>query len=325
MRRNDTRLSRFRTYLRASPSGGPRSQTSRLDKGEAAVDCSHLHERSVLQAISAAALPSRFHYSQFQSARGAGREQDGFQPAARHCRVRSGRRRALPRDRAPDASGTRQLLLFELDPDFSRDLERQFANDPRVHVINGDAAQLAAGAAAARDRRIAITSFPAFRSAFSISRRNAPSSGRRTKRSRPAAAFIIYQVTNELRQHATLVRSREVRVFPAKHPADVHHGVSQSATRGTATAIRATNGGADSGQSTGMTPAASRTEKDSMGEMSVPESALYGASTQRAVLNFPVSGYRFPRPFIRALGLLEMGGGAGESRSRSARCASLAR
>ena len=42
-----------------------------------------------------------------------------------------------------------------------------------------------------------------------------------------------------------------------------------------------------------------------MGEMSVPESALYGASTQRAVLNFPVSGYRFSRPFIRALGLLK--------------------
>src|SRR4051812_31703071 len=48
-----------------------------------------------------------------------------------------------------------------------------------------------------------------------------------------------------------------------------------------------------------------RIEKDSMGEMSVPASALYGASTQRAVLNFPVSGYRFSRPFIRALGLLK--------------------
>jgi fumarate hydratase, class II len=48
-----------------------------------------------------------------------------------------------------------------------------------------------------------------------------------------------------------------------------------------------------------------RVEKDSMGEMSVPEPALYGASTQRAVLNFPISGYRFPRPFIRALGLIK--------------------
>ena len=42
-----------------------------------------------------------------------------------------------------------------------------------------------------------------------------------------------------------------------------------------------------------------------MGEMALPESALYGASTQRAVLNFPLSGWRFTRPFIRALGLLK--------------------
>ena len=54
-----------------------------------------------------------------------------------------------------------------------------------------------------------------------------------------------------------------------------------------------------------MTDGRMRIEKDSMGEMSVPESALYGASTQRAVLNFPISGYRFSRPFIRALGLIK--------------------
>src|ERR1017187_9272621 len=54
-----------------------------------------------------------------------------------------------------------------------------------------------------------------------------------------------------------------------------------------------------------MTGGATRVEKDSMGEMSIPESALYGASTQRAVLNFPISGYRFSRPFIRALGLIK--------------------
>jgi len=39
--------------------------------------------------------------------------------------------------------------------------------------------------------------------------------------------------------------------------------------------------------------------------MEVPAEALYGASTQRAVLNFPISGYRFPREFIRALGLIK--------------------
>ncbi|MGZ5552475.1 MAG: class II fumarate hydratase [Chthoniobacterales bacterium] len=54
-----------------------------------------------------------------------------------------------------------------------------------------------------------------------------------------------------------------------------------------------------------MTVAKTRMERDSMGEMSVPAHALYGASTQRAVLNFPVSGYRFSRPFIRALGLIK--------------------
>jgi fumarate hydratase class II len=54
-----------------------------------------------------------------------------------------------------------------------------------------------------------------------------------------------------------------------------------------------------------MTSPATRVEKDSMGEMSVPATALYGASTQRAVLNFPISGYRFSRPFIRALGLIK--------------------
>jgi fumarate hydratase class II len=54
-----------------------------------------------------------------------------------------------------------------------------------------------------------------------------------------------------------------------------------------------------------MTAPPTRLEKDSMGEMVVPESALYGASTQRAVLNFPISGYRFSRPFIRALGLIK--------------------
>src|SRR5918912_299966 len=48
-----------------------------------------------------------------------------------------------------------------------------------------------------------------------------------------------------------------------------------------------------------------RTERDTMGEMSVPEDALYGAQTQRAVENFPVSGLRMPRAFIRALGLIK--------------------
>src|SRR3989440_8361854 len=54
-----------------------------------------------------------------------------------------------------------------------------------------------------------------------------------------------------------------------------------------------------------MTEKPRRIEKDSMGEMSLPAHALHGASTHRAVLNFPVSGHRFSRPFIRALGLIK--------------------
>jgi len=48
-----------------------------------------------------------------------------------------------------------------------------------------------------------------------------------------------------------------------------------------------------------------RIEKDSMGEMSVPDQALWGASTQRAVLNFPISGRTMPEAFIQALVLLK--------------------
>jgi len=49
-----------------------------------------------------------------------------------------------------------------------------------------------------------------------------------------------------------------------------------------------------------------RTESDSMGEMRVPAGAYWGAQTQRAAENFPVSGLRFPRRFLRALGMLKM-------------------
>ncbi|OAI56074.1 class II fumarate hydratase [Verrucomicrobiaceae bacterium SCGC AG-212-N21] len=48
-----------------------------------------------------------------------------------------------------------------------------------------------------------------------------------------------------------------------------------------------------------------RIEKDSMGEMPVPAEALYGASTQRAVLNFPVSGRPVPYPIVHAYGLIK--------------------
>ena len=49
-----------------------------------------------------------------------------------------------------------------------------------------------------------------------------------------------------------------------------------------------------------------RIERDSMGEMEVPAEAYYGASTMRAVLNFPISDVRFSRRFIGALGLIKL-------------------
>lgn len=53
------------------------------------------------------------------------------------------------------------------------------------------------------------------------------------------------------------------------------------------------------------TKADTRVERDSMGTMEVPADAYYGASTQRAVLNFPISDLRYPRSFIRAIALVK--------------------
>ncbi len=72
-----------------------------------------------------------------------------------------------------------------------------------------------------------------------------------------------------------------------------------------------------------------RIEHDSMGELQVPADALWGAQTQRAVQNFPVSGQRMPRAFIRALGLIkgsaaEVNGGLGLLPKGVARAITLA-
>jgi fumarate hydratase class II len=48
-----------------------------------------------------------------------------------------------------------------------------------------------------------------------------------------------------------------------------------------------------------------RIEKDSLGELAVPGNAYYGVQTARAIENFPISGLRFPRSFIRAMGLIK--------------------
>ena len=48
-----------------------------------------------------------------------------------------------------------------------------------------------------------------------------------------------------------------------------------------------------------------RIERDSLGELKVPAKALWGAQTQRAVENFPISGLTMPRDFLRALGFIK--------------------
>ncbi len=56
-----------------------------------------------------------------------------------------------------------------------------------------------------------------------------------------------------------------------------------------------------------MHSSATRTEIDSLGEMQVPANAYYGAQTARALQNFPISGIRFDRPFLRAIGIIKQG------------------
>jgi len=58
-----------------------------------------------------------------------------------------------------------------------------------------------------------------------------------------------------------------------------------------------------------------RTEEDSLGEMQVPADAYWGAQTQRAVENFPISGIPMSRRFIRALGVVKKAAAAGQPRS----------
>jgi phospholipid N-methyltransferase len=105
-----------------------------------------------------------------------------------------------------------KLFLFELDHAFSRDLERQFAGDRRVHVINRDAASLSEelGGRGISQCDYILSGIP-----FSILEI-------RKKRAllqdtydalRPGGAFIIYQVTNELKQHATIFDEAESEYF----------------------------------------------------------------------------------------------------------------
>jgi phospholipid N-methyltransferase len=105
-----------------------------------------------------------------------------------------------------------QLLLFELDPAFSRDLRRQFADDPRVHVINSDAAHLPEEL-----ERRGIPHCDYILSGIPFSILEIKKKRALLEKTHEALAdggrFIIYQVTNELRQHATLFDCADSEYF----------------------------------------------------------------------------------------------------------------
>ena len=105
-----------------------------------------------------------------------------------------------------------QLVLFELDAAFSRDLRRQFAADPRVHVINGDAARLPEEL---KRRGIPHCDYILSGIPFSILeiRKKRALLEKTYEALADGGSFIIYQVTNELRQHATLFDRAESEYF----------------------------------------------------------------------------------------------------------------
>jgi phospholipid N-methyltransferase len=105
-----------------------------------------------------------------------------------------------------------QLLLFELDPAFSQDLERQFAHDPRVHVVNSDAARLPSEL---RRRGIPQCDYILSGIPFSILKIDKKRALLQKTHDAlgPGGQFIIYQVTNELKQHAKIFERVESEYF----------------------------------------------------------------------------------------------------------------
>ena len=116
--------------------------------------------------------------------------------------------REIARRMRPDC----QLLLFELDPAFSRDLKRQFQDDPRVHVINDNAAHLPLEL---RKRGIDACDYIVSGIPFSILQIDKKRA--LLQQTHEALAdggrFIIYQVTNELKQHAKIFERAESEYF----------------------------------------------------------------------------------------------------------------
>jgi phospholipid N-methyltransferase len=137
--------------------------------------------------------------------------------------------REIARRMCPDS----HLLLFELDRAFARDLERQFAGDRRVRVIHGDAASLPHEL---NLHRIARCDYILSGIPFSILKieKKRALLQKTYDALTPGGSFIIYQVTNELKQHATLFEHAQseyflqnippmfITVFQKTHPLDGH-------------------------------------------------------------------------------------------------------
>jgi phospholipid N-methyltransferase len=104
------------------------------------------------------------------------------------------------------------LLLFELDAAFARDLKRQFAGDPRVHVIHGDAATLPSEL-----NRLGFAQCDYILSGIPFSILQIEKKRALLQKTydalAPDGSFIIYQVTNELKQHAKLFLHAESEYF----------------------------------------------------------------------------------------------------------------
>ena len=100
------------------------------------------------------------------------------------------------------------LLLFELDAAFSRNLEHQFAGDRRVHVIHCDAARLPHEL-----KRLGFAYCDYILSGIPFSILKIDKKRALLQKTynalKPSGSFIIYQVTNELKQHATLFEHAE--------------------------------------------------------------------------------------------------------------------
>src|SRR5437899_2395045 len=116
--------------------------------------------------------------------------------------------REIARRMTPDS----HLLLFELDAALARALERQFAPDRRVHVIHGDAASLPFEL-----KRHGFTSCDYILSGIPFSILKIEKKRALLRKTYDAlkeeGKFVIYQVTNELRQHATVFQTAESEYF----------------------------------------------------------------------------------------------------------------